>query len=315
MPARLIALRRMERAHPLLAVMIALLLLVGSTAANRFGTVENLANVLEQSAALGFVSLGQTLVILTGGIDLSVGGVASLVAVLLAGLVQGQDQLLWPTVAALLALGAAIGLLNGLGMIYLRVNPLIVTLGMASVLQGAALLYRRQPGGSVPAYFQDFAYDRVLGVPDSALLLFAMFALAFLFLGYTRFGRNIYAVGDDPLAARLSGLPVTRALLAVYAVSGLCAAVTGIYLVSRTGVGDPRAGLGLDLASITPVVVGGTLLAGGRGGVVGSLLGVFLITLLNNLLNFLDVSSYYQWIVQGLIIIAAVSASAGRKRP
>ncbi len=178
------------------------------------------------------------------------------------------------------------------------------------MLQGLALLYRNQPGGSAPDAFQDLAFARIGGIPFTTLLLAGAFAAAFLFLGHTRPGRDIYAVGDDAAAARLSGIGAGRALLVVYAVSGCLAAVTGAFLVSRTGVGDPRAGVGLELASITPVVVGGTVLSGGRGGVVGTLLGVLLLTLLNNLLNFLDVSSYVQWIVQGVIVLAAVSASS-----
>jgi ribose/xylose/arabinose/galactoside ABC-type transport system permease subunit len=251
--------------------------------------------------------------VLTGGIDLSVAGVASLSAVLLAGTVQGHDALLWPMVAAVLALGAAIGCVNGLASILLRVDPLVVTLGMDTTLEGCALLYTRQPGGSVPDYFQDLAFDRVAGLPVSALLLLALFGRAGFLLRYTRMGRNLYAVGNDRGAAHLSGLPIKRTLLMAYAASGLLAALTGVYLVSRTGIGDPRAGIGLELASITPVVVGGTSLAGGKGGVVGTLLGVVLVTLLDNLLNFLDVSSYYQWIVQGVIVIVAVSVPGARR--
>jgi ribose/xylose/arabinose/galactoside ABC-type transport system permease subunit len=203
-----------------------------------------------------------------------------------------------------------VGVLNGVATMRLRVNPLIVTLGMDSVLQGIALLYRKQPGGSAPDWFQDIAFSYIGGVPETALLLLLAFALAFVFLRFTRLGRAIYAIGGDAAAARLSGLPVGRALLAAYAVSGFLAALTGAYLVSRTGVGDPRGGTGLELASITPVVVGGTVLAGGRGGVVGTLLGVLLLTLLSNLLNFLDISTYVQWIIQGAIVILAVSAGA-----
>lgn len=312
--ARLALPRRVEWAPLLLAVLIAGLFAFGSALSGRFGTLDNAANVLDQCALLGFVSLGQMLVVLTGGIDLSVAGVASVSAVLLAGTVQGQDWLLWPMVAAVLALGAVIGCINGLVSILLKVDPLIVTLGMDTALEGCALLYSRQPGGSVPDYFQDLSFDHIAGVPLSALLLFALFGAAGAWLRYTRMGRNVYAVGNDPAAARLSGLPLKRTLLIAYAVSGLLAALTGVYLVSRTGVGDPRAGIGLELASITPVVVGGTSLAGGRGGVAGTLLGVILITLLDNLLNFLDVSSYYQWIVQGVIVIIAVSVPGSRSR-
>jgi ribose transport system permease protein len=312
--AQLARARRIDWPPLLLALLVAALFALGSALSARFGTLDNAANILDQCALLGFVSLGQMLVVLTGGIDLSVAGVASLSAVLLAGTVEGHAELLWPMVAAVLALGGVIGCVNGLTAILLRVDPLIVTLGMDTMLAGGALLYRHQPGGSVPAYFQDLAFDHLAGVPLSALLLFALFGLAAAALAGTRTGRNLYAVGNDPAAAHLSGLPIRRTLVLAYAASGLLAALTGVYLVSRTGVGDPRAGLGLELASITPVVVGGTSLAGGRGSVAGTLLGVVLITLLDNLLNFLDVSSYYQWIVQGVIVIAAVSVPGARRR-
>ncbi|TIW01961.1 MAG: ABC transporter permease, partial [Mesorhizobium sp.] len=135
-----------------------------------------------------------------------------------------------------------------------------------------------------------------------------------LWLQRSRSGRSIYFVGGDREAARLNGLPVNRIVVMVYALSGLCAGLAAIFLTARTGVGDPRIGTALTLQSITPVVVGGTVLAGGRGGVLGTLLGVLLVTMLNNLLNFLNVSSYYQWVIQGLIIIIAVSIHTTRRR-
>ena len=306
-PTRLL-LRRTDWTPVLAAFLIALLLAGGGVLSTRFRDPGNLVNVLEQCSATGFVALGQMLVILTGGIDFSVGGLASLASVLLAGLPGEQSGMFLPALALVLAMGAAIGLANGAAVIGLGVNPLIVTLGMDSMLQGAALLYRNQPGGTAPDWFQDLAFAHVLGLPATALILLVAAAVAWTFLRYTRLGRTIYAIGGDVAAARLSGLPTGRALLVVYAASGFLAALTGAYLVSRTGVGDPRGGVGLELASITPVVVGGTVLAGGRGGVVGTLLGVLLMTLLNNLLNFLDVSTYVQWIIQGVIVILAVSA-------
>lgn len=293
--------------HLVLVALILLLLVAGAGVSDRFPTTRNLANVLEQSATLAFLALGQTLVILTGGIDLSVGGIVSLVSVLLAGLVDGDPGRFWPVLAGLLAFGAIIGAVNGLAVVFLRVHPLVVTLGMASVLHGAALMYTRQPAGSVPQFFEEFSYGRLLGVPVSAFAVLPLFALVGFWLARTRPGRQVYAVGSDPGAARLSGIPVGRTLVLVYALCGLFAALAGAYLVARTGIGDPRGGIGYDLASITPVVIGGTLLSGGRGGVAGTLLGVLLLTLLSNLFNFMNISSFYQWIVQGVIIIVAVS--------
>jgi ribose transport system permease protein len=233
---------------------------------------------------------------------------------LTSGLIDGDPARVVPVVAAVLLIGTLIGALNGALTVLLRVHPLIVTIGMASVLQGAGLLYSLNPPGSVPLEFEAFAYGRVAGVPIAGAIMLALFLAVGIFLRSSRLGRQIYAVGGDPFAARLIGIPHDKVIIVAYALSGLFAALTAVYLVSRLGIGDPWAGQGWALRSITPVVVGGTLLAGGRGGVSGTLLGVFLISLLNNLLNYLDVSTYYQWIIQGLIIIVAVSVYVERRR-
>ena len=308
------AIRRINPALPIVVGLLVALVAIGAAFSDRFGTLRNFTNVFEQAAGLGFVSLGQTLVILTGGIDLSIDGIVTVAAMLTSGLIDGDPARVVPVVAAVLLIGTLIGALNGALTVLLRVHPLIVTIGMASVLQGAGLLYSLNPPGSVPPEFEGFAYGRVAGVPIGGAIMLALFLAVGVFLRSTRLGRQIYAVGGDPFAARLIGIPHDRVIIVAYALSGLFAALTAVYLVSRLGIGDPWAGQGWALRSITPVVVGGTILAGGRGGVTGTLLGVFLISLLNNLLNYLDVSTYYQWIIQGLIIIAAVSVYVERRR-
>jgi ribose transport system permease protein len=175
------------------------------------------------------------------------------------------------------------------------------------------LLYTADSAGSVPASFEFFAYGRVLGLPAGATATLIVFALVALLLRNTRPGRYVFAVGGDAHAATLLGLPTKRVLVGAYAFCGLCAATTALYVVSRFGVGQPYTGANYTLASITPVVIGGTLLAGGRGGVMGTLLGVYLMGLLNNLLNFMDISSHYQLVIQGVIVIVAVSAFTGRR--
>jgi ribose transport system permease protein len=312
------AVTRWFRRIPLsLIVVVALLLLLtvtGTVLSDRFATSRNFLNVFQQAASLGVVSLGQTLVVLTGGIDLSVGAMISLTSNLTSGLIDGNPDRVLPVVIGVVALGAAIGCMNGLLTHYLRIHPLIVTLGMASILQGVTLLYSLAPLGKVPQEFQVLAYGRFLGVSIGGLAMIGLFVLAAIFLHFTRTGNAIYAVGGDPRGAHLMGISVARTLAIAYGLSGALAAITGIYLVSRMGTGDPWRGEGFELASITPVVVGGTILAGGRGGVLGTLLGVYLISLLNNLLNFLDVSTFYQWIIQGLIIITAVAINVERGR-
>jgi ribose transport system permease protein len=294
--------------------LIVLLLVIGTIASPRFASLNNFLNVFQQSAALGFVSLGQTVVVLTGGIDLSVGTTISLTSNFASGWIDGDPNMVVPVVVGVVALGAAIGCLNGALSHYLKVHPLIVTLGMASILQGCTLLYSLAPVGKVTDDFEAFAYGRVFGLSYGGLAMLALFALVGLFLHRTRTGNAIYVVGGDPRGARLLGISVARTMMLAYALSGTCAALTAVYLVSRMGSGDPWRGDGFDLASITPVVVGGTALSGGRGGPLGTLLGVFLIALLNNILNFLDVSTFYQWIVQGLIIITAVAIHVEKGR-
>jgi len=294
--------------------LIVLLAVIGSVMSERFRSLPNALNVWEQSTALALVSLGQTMVILAGGIDLSVGSLISLTSVLLSGITNGDPGMLWIAILAVLALGITVGLLNGGLTIWLGVHPLIVTLGMGAVLQGVTLLYSLGPAGSMPLEFGYLAYGRFLWLPVGAVAVVALFAIVALFLRYVPFGRQVYAIGDDDVAAKLIGLPSVRLTLFVYAFSGLAATLAAVFLVARFGVGQPYTGQIYTLASITPVVVGGTMLGGGRGGVIGTLLGVYLISLLNNLLNFMDISSHYQLVIQGLIVILAVSLYVERKR-
>ncbi|NLS02958.1 ABC transporter permease [Rhizobium sp. P32RR-XVIII] len=301
-----------------IAVVIALLVILFATGvlvSDRFGTTRNIFNVYEQSTGLALVSLGQTLAVLTGGIDLSVGSVISLASMLTSGLINGDQSMVVPVIAGVLLLGILIGAVNGGVIIATGVHPLIVTLGTGAVIQGVALLYGLGPIGKVPKGFDYFAYGRLPGgLSIGATFAVVLSLLAAFLLVKTRLGRYIYAVGDDPHAATLMGLPKTRVILLVYMLSGLFAALTGVYLVSRFGVGQPYTGANYTLASITPVVVGGTMLAGGRGGVMGTLLGVYLVSLLNNLLNFLGVSTHIQLVAQGLVIIAAVSVYVEKRR-
>ncbi|MCV3206619.1 ABC transporter permease [Mesorhizobium sp. YC-39] len=313
-PIRLSSRLRANQGVLVVAALLVILLIFGAFISDRFRTTSNILNIFEQSTGLALVSLGQTLAILTGGIDLSVGSMISLLSTLTSGLIAGKVSMVLPVAIGILLLGLLIGICNGLLIIWLRVHPLIVTLGMSAVLQGIVLLYSLGPAGSVPPSFNFLAYGKVLGLPIGAVFILVLFLLVALFLRYARLGRYIYAVGDDEVGARLMGLPRARVMLTVYGFSGFCCGLAAIYLTSRFSVGQPYTGLNYTLASITPVVVGGTLLSGGKGGVFGTLLGVYLISLLNNVLNFMDVSTHYQLIAQGLIVIAAVSIYVEKKK-
>ena len=302
-------LQRLNFDPPKLIVTTLLLLVigVGFFVNDRFATFQNFMNVLEQSAPLGFASLGLTLVVLVGGIDLSIGAVVTGAAVLLAGTVGTNDSLMVPMLFGVLAAGAAFGALNGLVSIRTGVDSLVVTIGSASLMTGAILLYTLKPTGSVPFWFEEFAYGRLFGVPIAGLIMLLSFLVIGLILYYAPLGRAIYAVGGNAEAARLVGIRVDQTIIVTFAASGFFAALSGLYFASRTGIGDPRVGDPMTLAAITPVVVGGTILGGGRGGVFGTLLGVLLISFLNNILNYMNVSTFLQWVIQGAIIILAVS--------
>ncbi len=305
---------RLVMSYLIVAMLLVVLVVAGGFLSDRFLTWRNVGNLFQQLIVLGMVSLGQTFVVLMGGIDLAIGSLVSALTVFLANFLEWRPDLVWLALPLALVAATAVGALNGLLTVVLRVHSLIVTLGMSSIIFGATLMYRKEPGGSVPRAFADVAYAKIAGIPVSAIILVAIFALAGLWLQRTRSGRSIYFVGGDREAARLNGLPVDRIVVLAYALSGLCAGIAAIFLTARTGVGDPRIGVALTLQSVTPVVVGGTILAGGRGGVLGTFLGVLLVTMLNNLLNFVNVSSYYQWVIQGLIIIIAVGIHTSRRR-
>jgi ribose transport system permease protein len=293
--------------------LILVLCAVGAVFSDRFGTLNNFLNIYRYSAALMFVSLGQSIVILTGGIDLSIGSLISLAGVLTSGLINGDSGRVVPVLAGILILGALIGLGNGALTTLLKVHPLIVTLGSGAIIQGATLQYTLAPIGSVPAEFDYLAFGDFLGIPVGPLFATVLLAITGLVLKFTRLGRQFYAVGGNPFSAKLLGVSVSRVGLVAFAFSGFMAALSGIYLVSLLGTGNPIMGQGYELSSITPVVLGGTVLAGGKGGVWGTFFGVLLMAMLNNLLNFLSVSTFYQWVIQGLIILIAVSVFPQRK--
>ncbi|TCK43645.1 monosaccharide ABC transporter membrane protein (CUT2 family) [Paraburkholderia sp. BL8N3] len=294
--------------------LLVVLLIAGACVSDRFATLPNLLNVHQQATGLALVALGQTLAILTGGIDLSVGSLISVAATLTSGLADNAYGGWSTAIAAVLVLSVAVGLLNGVLILWLRVHPLIVTLGMGALLQGAILYYSTGPAGSVPDGFDALAYGRYAGIPVTATVVVALYFAVSFFMRRARLGRYVYMVGDDEQAATLTAIPRARVILFVYVFSALCAGLTGVYLAAQFGSGQPYLGVNYTLASITPVVVGGTVLTGGRGGVIGTLIGVYLLSLLNNLINFAGIPSHYQLVVQGAAIIVAVSVNMQQKR-
>jgi ribose transport system permease protein len=303
-------LRRKISDHPAVVTIYVVLLVMiafSSLWSENFRTAGNIFNVLRQVVVLGLVSIGQTFVILTGGIDLSVGSIVKLISVLSAGTLDGREALTIPVVALCLLLGSTIGLINGLIITRLRVAPFIVTLGMFSIVRGLALAYTTQPVGDITEPIE-FLYNGQIGrVPFAVVFFLVLWGVGVIVLGMTPFGRHIYATGDNRLVARLSGVPADRIIVSVFVISGFLAALAGLMTVSRMGLGDPIVAEGLELDSITAVVLGGTSLFGGIGGLVGTLGGVLVLGMVNNMLNLLRISQWYQLLVKGLIIVGAVA--------
>lgn len=278
-----------------------------------FLTPRNIQNLLRQVVALGLVSVGQTFAILTAGIDLSVGSVVSMASSLTTGIILGREPLIFPVVALVIVAALFIGFCNGFIITRTRVHPLIVTLGMMSAVQGALLLYTKSPVGSIPPSFEFLAWGKVWFIPFPIFLFAAVAAAGIFILRRTTYGRYIYATGGNEEVARLSGIKTDRVKIVAYMICSSTAALTGIYLASRMGMGDPLVGERYMLDSILPVLIGGTSLTGGKGGIGPTVAGVFIFAILSNALNLLDVSAYWQWIVKGLIIIAAVAFYTQKK--
>lgn len=267
-----------------------------------------LTNVLVRSVALGIVAVGQTFVIIGASIDLSVAYLISVTAVGASYLMAGDPANVWWTVPVLLGIGAIVGLANGLLITRLRVNPLIATLGVGLVLRGLLNATFENFAGAVPRSFQSFAYDSIGPLPYSVLVLFLVVLAGWFILRRTTYGAHLYAVGGSDEVARLSGIRTWRVLTVAHIVCSLTAVLTGLFVVSRLRSGAPWVGpQGLyDLESIAAVVVGGTALSGGKGGVWGTLGGVFIFSLLDTMFNQIGIDAYMKQILRGAIIILAV---------
>jgi ribose transport system permease protein len=273
-----------------------------------FLTGQNLLNVVAQNSMVGLIALGMTFVILTGGIDLSVGSLLAVGGVIAATL-AGNNVI----VVLLVAVGATtlLGLINGLVIAKVRIQPFIVTLAMMIAARGLALRVAHEKPVEIRNMTGGFRWlwQGMIGpLPVPIILLVLAYVIGWLVLNHTRFGRHVYALGDNEEAARLMGLNVGRVTLGVYALSGALAGLAGVILASRLGSGQPVAGVGFELDAIAAVVVGGTLLTGGQGGVGSTLVGVLLLGVLFNILNNEGdwIGSYWQGVLRGIFLLAVV---------
>jgi ribose transport system permease protein len=298
--------------------LIVLLVLFGAMtlASDEFLTGDNMANLARQVAIFGIIAVGQLLVILTAGIDLSVGSVLGLTGCVTAQLlVEGMPVPL--AIVLGLAVGVGLGLFNGALVAYGKLPPFIVTLGMLGIARGIVLVLTDastvQP---LPDSFGNIANGDFLGLPNLLWMFAAVVGVTAFVLRRTVFGRYIYAVGSNPESARLSGVPVTRVLVAVYAIAGLLAAFGGVLFASRLNAGIPTAGTGYELNAIAACVIGGASLFGAKGGAFGAAAGALIVATLNNGGNLLAVNAFYLQIIIGALILVAVAFDQwqGRRR-
>ncbi len=299
-----------------LGALIALVLLVVviGIISPDFRTVSNFLSLLRQSSINGFIAFGMTCVILTGGIDLSVGSTLALSTALCAGLIKGGMPVELALILAL-AIGTALGLISGILVTKGRLQPFIATLVTMTVYRGLTMIY--MDGKPISGLGDSFALKfvgkgKIFGIPVPVILFIIIFAVFMFLLEKTVFGRRVYATGSNAQAAKLAGVNIARTKLAVYAISGVMAALSGLILLSRLGSAQPNLGEGYELDAIASVALGGTSMNGGRGRIWGTFVGVLIIAVLNNGLNILGVSSYYQDVVKGIVILIAVLSD--RKR-
>lgn len=292
-------------ALPLIGLIVVSILM--GFASENFFSVSNIMNVLRQVSIVGILAVGMTFVILTGGIDLSVGAVMALSGTIAAGLMVNTGLPGWIGLLAGLGVGVGLGVFNGVMVAWGRMPAIIVTLATMGIARGLGLLYSGgYPISGIPSWISWFGIGRVGIIPVPVIAMVVIYAVAWILLQRTPFGRHVYAIGGNELAAKLSGVKTQWVKLAVYGISGLTSALAAIILTGRLMSGQPNAGVGFELDAIAAVVLGGTAIAGGRGLILGTLIGAVLLGILNNGLNLMGINPYMQDVIKGAIILLAI---------
>jgi inositol transport system permease protein len=291
---------------------LALLIVFFTSQNQRFISLRNLTNILTEGSIYGIIAVGMTFVILTAGVDLAVGSLlafAGMAGATIGGLFGADFAMSWiVALCSAIFVGAAAGYLQGKAVTWLRIPPFIVTLGGMTIWRGATLiLHDGAPISGFDSNYRWWGTGTILHVPVPVALFVIVAALGYIVQRYTRYGRHVYAVGGNPEAARLNGLNVTAIVTSVYVIVGLLSGLAGFLQSARLGAAEATAGSGYELRVIASVVIGGASLSGGRGGVGGTIIGALLIGVLTNGLVIMHVSSYWQQVVIGLIIVAAVA--------
>lgn len=283
-----------------------------------FFTAENILNVSLQTSIVAIIAVGMTFVILTSGIDLSVGALVAFSGVITTSLLKlplSYPVAMMLALSTALVIGALSGTVAGLFITKLNITPFIVTMALMTIWRGASYMYTDgRPIWGLPDQFNFLGSGRVLSLPVPTIIMIIIYVVAFILLKHTKFGRYVYAVGGNKEAARLAGIDTNRTIVLVYIISGMLASLCGLLLASRMNSGQPNAGLMYELDVIAAVVVGGTSLFGGRGSIVGTFIGAMLIGILRNGLNLLNVGSYVQMVVLGVVMLLTVMLDTMRTK-
>jgi ribose transport system permease protein/L-arabinose transport system permease protein len=292
-----------------------LVLIIGVQAPDKFFRISNLLNIGQAVTLIGLTGLAATVVIISGGLDISIGSIVGLCSAAAALAMVAVDNAA-AGIAAALAMGLAAGLVNGLLITVGGINPVITTLGTLSAYRGIAwIMTGGYAVGVSNKTFNSIGSGELLGIPIPLVILIVVAVLFYIFLAYTDVGRNIFAMGGNPNAARLAGINLDRYKVGIYMLSGFCAALAAIVLTARTNSGQPASGsAGLELEAITAAVLGGTAMTGGVGSVIGTMLGVLIIGTLNNGMILLNVPSFYQFVARGVLLIVAMLIQNWRTR-
>ncbi|WP_392542741.1 ABC transporter permease [Oryzobacter telluris] len=304
------------RKYAIVGILVLFVVVLTVMTSGTFFQAQNLINVVRQVSAIGIIAIGMTFVIITLGIDLSVGSILAMSAVVATSLAQRPgDNMMYaglnlPIILAVVggvAVGAVLGLTNGLLIAKFKIAPFIATLGMMTTARGLALIYSDgRPVSRLEAPYNFIGQGSVAGIPVPVIIFGVVAILAHLVLQYTRFGRYVFAIGGNEQAARVSGINIKKITIGIYVLSGTLAGLAGVILSARIGSGNPQLGTGIELDAITAAVIGGTSFKGGIGTIWGTMVGALIIGIINNGLDLLDVSPFMQMVVKGIIIVVAI---------
>lgn len=279
-----------------------------------FRSSRNLTNILVQIAPLAIVSIGQTIALIGGGVDLTVGSMISLTTVLLANFMnQSNGAVTFLSIILIFAIAVVVGLVNGFICNETKIPPLIVTLCTATILQGVTLAYRFSPGGSVPKIIPNFINYKFGIFTVSSIIIVILYAVFILIMNRSPFGTHVYAMGGNPGFARMAGVNVKKVRIMTYIISACLAVAAGFVISARTGTGIPTIGSSYQMDSLTAVIIGGASFAGGQGFVIGTLAGAILVSIISNTLNIASVSTFYQYIATGGILLLAMIINSRKK--